>query len=106
MDFDAFERRLMKLPPKLKHLNPEEWWDFWQGQVDLSIQDDPRLVGLLKVAQDRRNRALMGGQHWLEGTPLDGGDTPFGLLKEKQAILSTGPCGSSICSALPCLTRG
>lgn len=77
MDLDVFERRLMKLPPEIKQLDPEGWWDFWQGQLDLSMQEDPRLVGLLKVALDRRNRALIGGQHWLAGTSLDGNETPL-----------------------------
>lgn len=77
MDFEILERQILKLPPNIRHLDPQAWWAFWQQQIDLAIQKDPRLVGLLRVALDRRERALVGGQHWLAGTGLDDMDTPL-----------------------------
>ena len=84
MDFDILERQILKLPPNVRHLDPESWWAFWQQQIDLAMQKDPRLVGLLRVVLDRRERAMVGGQHWLSGTGLDDQDAPLHLPIGKQ----------------------
>lgn len=84
MDFDVLERQILKLSPNVRQLDPDGWWEFWQQQIDLAMQRDPRLVGLLRIALDRRERALVGGQHWLAGTGLDDEDTPLRLPLGKE----------------------
>lgn len=70
MDFTVLERQILKLDPGLKQLDSEAWWRFWQEQIDLAMRTDPRLVGLLKQAQQRRERARVLGLDWLAGTAL------------------------------------
>lgn len=72
LDFDAFERLVLRLPPDQKHLDPTGWWIFWQQRLDDAMRLDPRIVGLLQAAHDRKKRAEMCGQNWLAGSGLTG----------------------------------
>lgn len=72
LDFDAFERMVLRLPPDQKHLDPMGWWNFWQQRLDEALRLDPRMVGLLQAAYERRKRAEMCGQNWLAGSGLTG----------------------------------
>lgn len=83
MDMDVLETRIRKAPPDLKQLDPEGWWGFWQQQIDAAMEDDPRLVGLLRAALDRRERALLAGQSWLAGSGLGG--------RKDALVLGGGP---------------
>lgn len=62
-----------------KHLTLDEWWLFWQELIDECMLLDPRIYELRRAFYDRQKRALLTGQHWLEGTPLWPNDTMFKL---------------------------
>lgn len=69
-DFELFEKQILSLPPTLRHLDADTWWNFWQGQFDLGLKKDPRLIHLMRVILERRERTRLVNQHWLAGTPL------------------------------------
>lgn len=71
LDFEGFERQILRLPPDQKILDANGWWWFWQDQIDQSMLQDPRAVGFLRVLHDRRERGRLCGQSWLAGSGLD-----------------------------------
>lgn len=82
LDFHAFERMVLRLPPDQKHLDPLGWWNFWQQRLDEAMLLDPRMVGLLQAAHDRRKRAEMCGQNWLAGSGLTGATAQLFLAED------------------------
>lgn len=82
MDFEAFERLVLRLPPDVHSLDEHGWWRFWQDLLDQAMLLDPRLVGLLRVAHHRRAWARVVGQHWLAGSGLERSPTSGPLLLE------------------------
>lgn len=88
LDFDAFEKNILNYNDTLSY-DSEGWWTFWQNVIFASLSDDPRLYHLLRVAQMRKNKSLISGQDWLDGTGLnvnEGEDiTPFHLMGQKYS---------------------
>ena len=79
LDFDVLEKQVLRMAPNLRHLDPSGWWVFWQEQLDVAMRTDPRMVGLLRAAQERRDRARVVGRHWLAGSGLESQGRPLGL---------------------------
>ncbi len=86
LDFDQFERLILRLPPDQKYLDANAWWDFWQVRLDEALRLDPRIVGLLQAAYDRRKRAEMVGQHWLAGSGLNGAPAQLFLSNDNPGL--------------------
>lgn len=59
----------------------EGWWIFWENAIFEAIKEDPRLFVLLRLAQQRKARACLVGQDWLDGSGLNQkeGDIPTTL---------------------------
>lgn len=47
------------------------WWEFWENAIFESLKEDPRIFPLLRIAQQRKIRAALVGQDWLDGTGLN-----------------------------------
>lgn len=70
LDFNQFEKNILNYNDTLS-FDSEGWWDFWQNIIFNSLKDDPRLYHLLRIAQMRKNKSLISGQDWLDGTGLN-----------------------------------
>lgn len=88
LDFNQFEKNILNYNDTLSY-DSNGWWDFWQNVIFNSLKDDPRLYHLLRVAQMRKNKSLISGQDWLDGTGLntyEGEQTePFHLMGQKYS---------------------
>lgn len=63
--------RIVSREDRTYTFDSEGWWIFWENAIFEAIKEDPRLFVLLRIAQQRKVRACLTGQDWLDGTGLN-----------------------------------
>ena len=71
-DREAWDKAVARIPAVHMVKTPEEWWWFWQDTLEASLLLDPRAIELWRICHQRRERARLCGQDWLDGSDLPG----------------------------------
>lgn len=71
LDLVLFERTARRQADGPMALDSDGWWTFWQDILFQAMKADPRIFGLLRVGQQRVDRARLVGQDWLDGSGLN-----------------------------------
>lgn len=66
----VWEKIILSFPPDQKNRTLGEWWAWWNKQIDESLGHAPQLYELRRAMLERKRRAQVTGQQWIDGTEL------------------------------------
>lgn len=68
--FNTWKKHILSLPPDHLNKSLDEWWVFWQDQIDKCLGLDPKLYELRRAIFERQRRADITSQTWADGSLL------------------------------------
>lgn len=68
--WNNWEKLILSFPPDQKNRTLSEWWIWWQQQIDTSLEISPQLYELRRAMLERKRRADVCNQKWIDGTDI------------------------------------